>query len=36
MLCAEVKVMERASAKIENWYCMIESRVWDRGGGRGF
>lgn len=24
MVCAEVKVIERASAEIANWYCMTE------------
>lgn len=30
MDCVEAEVMERASAKMANWYRMLEARVRDR------
>lgn len=27
---AEAEVMEMPSAKMANWYCMLETRVWDK------
>lgn len=36
MDCVEAEVMERASAKMANWYRMPQASVWDRNGNRGF
>lgn len=36
MDCAEAEVMERASAKMANWYRMFEARVWDGNRNKGF
>lgn len=36
MACVEAEVMERASAKMANWYRMLGARVWDRKEKRGF
>lgn len=36
MDCVEAEVMERASAKMVNWYRMLQARVWDRNRNRGF
>lgn len=36
MDCVEAEVMERASAKMANWYRMLDARVWDRNRNRGF
>lgn len=35
MDCVEAEVMERASAKMANWYRMVQARVWDRNRNRG-